>query len=136
MLHYLIDYGCFALGVILYMLAKIDEYKKMAAANPDPKIKYDRNHFISDEWINFTRLAIGGIALILFTPMLTGGASVDIKSTEGVVIANIEMKTLLMPFYFLTGYSGSSGLFAFFGKYKKTLFNRVGVDDSNNKNNP
>jgi len=129
MIHYLIDYGCFALGVVLYMLAKIDEYKKMAEANPDPKIKYDRDHFISAEWINFTRLAIGGIALILFTPMLTGGASVDIKSTEGVVIANVEMKTLLMPFYFLTGYSGSSGLFAFFGKYKKTFFNRVGVDD-------
>lgn len=130
MIHYLIDYGCFALGVVLYMLGKIEEYKAMAKANPDPKIKYDRNHFINDEWINFTRLAIGGIALIAFTPMLTGGASVDIKSTEGMTIANIEMKTLLMPFYFLTGYSGSSGLFAFFGKYKKTLFNRVGVDDS------
>lgn len=136
MIHYLLDYGCFGLGVFLYLLAKVEDYKKMADSNPDPKVVYDRKHFINDEWINFTRLAIGGIALIAFTPMLTGGASVDIKSTEGVVIANIEMKTLLMPFYFLTGYSGSSGLFALFGKYKKTLFNRVGVDDSNNKNNP
>jgi len=129
MIHYLIDYAVFALGVVLYLLGKIQEYKNMAKANPDPKVVYDRKHFIDDEWINFARLAIGGIALIAFTPMLTGGASVDIKSTEGAVIANIEMKTLLMPFYFLVGYSGTSGLFAFFGRYKKTLFGRVGVDD-------
>lgn len=130
MLHYLLDYGCFALGAVLYMLGKIQEYKTMAKANPDPKVVYDSKHFINDEWINFARIAIGGIALIIFTPMLTSGASVDIKSTEGVTITNIEMKTLLMPFYFLVGYSGSSGLFAFFGKYKKTLFNRVGVSDN------
>lgn len=129
MIHYLLDYGCFALGVVLYMLGKIEEYKILAKSNPDPKIIYDRKHFIDAEGINFTRLAIGGIALIAFTPMLTGGASVDIKSSEGAIITNLEMKTLLMPFYFLVGYSGSSGLFAFFGKYKKTLLNRVGVDD-------
>ena len=130
MIHYVLDYGCFALGVILYMLGKIQDYKAMAKANPDPKVVYDIKHFMEDELVNFVRIIIGGIALVAFTPMLTGGASVDIKSTEGVTIANVEMKTLLMPFYFLVGYSGSSGLFAFFGKYKKTLFNRVGVQDN------
>ena|SRR5687767_5146866 len=129
MLHYLLDYGSFLLGSILYILGKIQEYKAMAKANPDPKIVYDRKHFIEDEWINFARILIGGIALVIFMPMLIGGATVDIKSAEGNVITNIEMKTILAPFYFLVGYSGSSGLFAVLGKYKKTLFNRVGVDD-------
>lgn len=130
MLHYLLDYGAFLLGSILYILGKISDYKDMAKANPDPKVVYDTRHFLNNEWINFARLIIGGIALVIFMPMLIGGASVDIKSTEGAVIANLEMKTLLAPFYFLTGYSGSSGLFAIFGKYKKTLLNRVGVQDT------
>lgn len=130
MLHYLLDYGSFLLGSILYILGKVSDYKAMAKANPDPNVVYDTKHFLNDEWINFARLIIGGIALVIFMPMLIGGASVDIKSTEGTVITNLEMKTLLAPFYFLTGYSGSSGLFAIFGKYKKTLLNRVGVQDT------
>lgn len=130
MIHYILDYGAFLLGSVLYILGKIQEYKLMAKANPNPKVIYDTKHFLSDEWINFARLIIGGIALVIFMPMLIGGASVDIKSTEGAIITNLEMKTLLAPFYFLVGYSGSSGLFAIFGKYKKTLLNRVGVQDN------
>jgi len=132
MLHYLLDYGAFLLGSVLYVLGKIGDYKEMAKANPDPKIVYDTKHFMNEEWINFARLIIGGVALVIFMPMLIGGANVDIKSTEGVVITNLEMKTLLAPFYFLVGYSGSSGLFAILGKYKKTLLNRVGVNDNSN----
>lgn len=131
MLHYIIDYGAFLLGFILYILGKVQDYKAMAKANPDPKIIYNKRHFIDDEWVNFVRIIIGGIALVLFMPMLIGGATVDIKSTDGAVITNIEMKTVLAPFYFLIGYSGSSGLFAVLGKYKKTLLNRVGVSDNN-----
>lgn len=130
MLHYLLDYGSFLLGSVLYVLGKIQEYKEMAEANPDPKIVYDRKHFIEKEFINFARILIGGVALVIFMPMLIGGASVDIKSAEGAIITNIEMKTILAPIYFLVGYSGSSGLFAIFGKYKKTLLNRVGVSDN------
>lgn len=130
MFHYFIDYGAFLLGAVLYVLAKIQEFKEMAEANPDPKIVYNTKHLFEKEWINFARLLIGGIALVIFMPMLIGGASVDIKSTEGAIITNLEMKTILAPFYFLVGYSGLSGLFAIFGKYKKTLLNRVGVSDN------
>lgn len=130
MIHYLLDYGAFVLGFILHVLGKIREYKQMAKANPDPKIVYDKRHFIEDEWVNFAYVLVGGIGLVIFMPILIGGASVDFKSAEGSVIANIEIKTLLAPFYFLIGYSGSSGVFAILGKYKKTLFNRVGVDSN------
>lgn len=129
MLHYLLDYGSYLLGGILYILGKIEDYKKMAKANPDPKVVYNTKHFLSDEWVNLTRLMIAGVGLVIFMPMLIGGASVDIKSTDGVVIANLDMKTLLAPFYFLTAFSGTSGVLGVFGKYKKTLLNRVGVDN-------
>lgn len=131
MLHYLLDYGSFLLGAVLFVLAKVQEFKEMAEANPNPKIIYDTRHLFEKEWINFARLIIGGVALVIFMPMLIGGATVDIKSAEGNVITNLEMKTILAPFYFLVGYSGLSGLFAIFGKYKKTLLNRVGISDNN-----
>lgn len=127
--HYAIGYGAFVLGAVLYALSKVQEYKDMAEANPDPKIVYSARKFIGKEIINFARLFIGGIALVIFMPMLIGGATVDIKSAEGVVITNLELKSVLIPIYFLTGYAGNSALFSLFGKYKKTLLSRVGVDD-------
>lgn len=128
MVHYLLDYACFALGFLLFILRKIKDYKALAKANPNPNVIYDRKHFINDELVNFIMIAIGGIALVIFTPMMTGGAAIDIKNSEGsVIVANLEIKAVLMPLYFFIGYSGS--LFAFFGKYEKTLLRGVGVDD-------
>ncbi len=129
MWHYLIDYGAFLLGVTLYMLAKIQEFKEMAEANPDPKIIYNTRHMFDKEWVNFVRLLIGGIALVWFMPMLIGNATVDIKNEAGAVITTLAFSTILLPTYFFVGYSGTSGLFAIFGKYKKTLLNRIGADD-------
>jgi len=129
MINYIFDYAAFLLGSVLYVLGKIQEFKELAEANPDPNVKYDFKHMISKEAINFIRLLVGGIALVWFMPMLIGGATVDIKSTEGAVITTLALQTLLLPFYFFVGYSGNSALFAIFGKYKKTLLNRVGVQD-------
>lgn len=129
MWHYLIDYGAFLLGAILSILGTIQDYKKMAEANPDPKIIYDAKHLLDKEWVNLARLLIGGIALVLFMPMLIGGITVDIKNTSGNVVTTLAMATVLTPFYFLIGYAGLTGLLAVFGKYKSTLLNQVGVDD-------
>lgn len=129
-MQYLFDYGSFLLGAFLYMLGKIEEFKQMAEANPDPKVVYDLKHLIYKEWVNFTRLLVGGVALIIFLPMLIGGATVDLKSVEGAVITTISLEALLRPFYFFIGYSGLSALLSVFGKYKKTLLNRVGVDSN------
>jgi hypothetical protein len=126
---YLLGYGSFVLGAVLFLLGKADNYKKMAKANPDPKIIYSTKNFLSEESINLARLFIGGVALVIFAPMLIGGVTVDVKNTTGNVIATLPLKAALAPFYFLTAYAGNSALFAFFGKYKKTLMNGVGVDD-------
>jgi hypothetical protein len=128
MWHYLMDYGAFLLGSILCILGTIEDYKKMADANPDPKIVYDANHFLHKEWINLARLLIGGVAIILFMPMLVGGTTVDIKNSSGNVVTTLTMATVLTPFYFLVGYSGVNGLLAIFGKYKNTFMKQAGVE--------
>ena len=128
---YLLGYGSFLLGVVLYILGKMQKFKDLADANPDPKVKASWKNMVSKEAINFARLLIGGLALIFFAPMLTGGVSVDFKSTEGVVITTLSLKDILIPFYFFIGYGGNSALFNFFGVYEKTLLNRVGVQEPN-----
>jgi hypothetical protein len=130
MIQYLFGYGSFLLGAGMYILGKIQEFKEMAEANPDPKIVYSLKHLIQKEWVNFVRLLIGGVALVIFLPMLIGGATVDLKNVQGSVITTVSLETLLIPFYFFVGYSGLSGLLSLFGKYKKTLLNQVGVDSN------
>ena len=117
------------MGAVLCILGVIEDYKKMADANPDPKIVYDARHFLHKEGINLARLIIGGIALVLFMPMLVGGTTVDIKNASGNVVTTLKMATVLMPMYFFVGYSGVNGLLAIFGKYKNTFMKQVGVDD-------
>lgn len=128
-LNYILGYLAFLLGVALYVLSKVQEYKQMAKSNPNPTVKFSFGGFWSDEWVNFVRLLLAGIALVVFMPMLIGGATVDIKSTAGNVITTLALKAVLIPMYFFLGYSGNSAIFALFGKYKKTLLNQVGVED-------
>lgn len=101
----------------------------MAESNPDPKISYSTKAMFNKEWVNFVRLLIGGIALVILLPMLVGSATLDVKSAAGSVVSTFALKSVLIPLYFFIGYSGNSALFALFGKYKKTLLERVGVDE-------
>ncbi len=130
MLHYFLDYGCFLLGSALYVLGKCAEYKKLAKQHPDQSVNFNLNDFFNEEWINLTRFYIGGVALIIFMPMLIGDGFVELKGADGAVLLSLELKEALMPFYFLTAYGGNSALFAVFGKYKTTFMNKVGVEDN------
>lgn len=131
MIEYFYDYGAFLLGAALHVLGKLQDFKQMAKSQPNQNVKVSLMAMASDEWINFARLLIGGVALVIFTPKMIGGTMVEIKNIAGQVVSTIEMKTMLLPFYFLIGMAGNSALFAYFGKYKKTLFNQVGVDSTN-----
>jgi hypothetical protein len=128
MIQYILGYGCFLLGAVLYILGKIQEYQQMADANPNPRVIFSTKDMFRKEIINLLRLLIGGIALVIFMPKLAGGTTVDFKNVSGQVVTTVAFQTLLLPFYFIVGYSGNSALFTLFGKYKKTLFNQVGVD--------
>lgn len=128
-LHYAIGYALFVLGAVLYCLAKVQEYKDMAEANPDPKIIYNTRRFLNKEMINFIRLFLGGIALVIMMPMLIGGTVVEIKNSEGSLLTSISLKSALMPFYFVVGLGGTSLLFSIFGRYRKTLLSRLPPED-------
>lgn len=105
----------------------------MAEANTNPSVVYSLKNFLNKEWINILQLYIGGAALVVFLPMLIGGATVDIKTTSGAVLSTFALKAILIPVYFILGYSGNSAVFNVFGKYKKTLLDPIGGNDSNDK---
>jgi hypothetical protein len=130
MLHYLFGYGAFLLGALLYILSKVQEYRDMADANPNPDVVHKNKTMFQKESINIARLLIGGVALVIFMPMLIGGATVDFRTAEGQLLTTLTLKSVLIPLYFFMGYAGNSALFSLFGKYKKTLLNRVGADDT------
>jgi len=129
-MQYLLGYACFLLGAFLHILGKIQEYKKMAKANPDPKINYSTKAFFSDEAINFAWLLTAGIALVIFLPMLAGSITVQFVNSSNVVVAKGEFRTLLLPAFFFIGYGGNSALLNLYGKYKNTFLNSVGVQSN------
>ncbi len=133
MINYLLGYGAFVLGSVLYLLSKIRDFKRQA--KPIPGMEFNYKQFWNDELINIIQLYVGGIALVIFLPMMIGGATVDIKSTSGVVITTLALKATLIPMYFILGWSGNSALFSLFGKYKKTFLNQLGVEDETKNNN-
>lgn len=133
MINFLVGFGAFVFGSILYLLSKIKEYKLMAEANTNPSVVYSLKNFLNKEWINILQLYIGGAALVVFLPMLIGGATVDIKTSSGSVLSTFALKAVLIPMYFILGYSGNSAVFNVFGKYKKTLLDPIGGNDSNDK---
>ncbi len=130
MIHYLFGYGCFLLGVLIYILMKAQKLRELGEANPDPRVSFGWRKFFNKEYINCIMLLLGGVALVVFAPSLVGGAMVDVKSSEGAVVTTVSMQSILDPFYFLTGLAGPSALFSLFGKYEKTLLNKIGVDPS------
>lgn len=121
MLNYFLGYGAFLLGSLLYLLGKVQDYRDTAKANPDPKVKYSTKDFFNNEWVNIARLLVAGIGLVIILPMIIPGANVQVVNSEGAKIGSMPMKATLIPMYFLLAYSGNSAIFAFFGKYKKTL---------------
>lgn len=129
-LHYVLDYGCFALGAVLYILSKIQEYKDMAELNPNPKVVYNARNYFNKEVINFVRLFLGGIALVIFSPMLIGGAVVEVQNAQGAVMFSVSMKSALMPLYFTVGLGGTALLFSVLGRYKKTLLSKLPPEEN------
>ena len=89
MINYLLGYGAFVLGSVLYLLSKIRDFKRQA--KPIPGMEFNYKQFWNDELINIIQLYVGGIALVIFLPMMIGGATVDIKSTSGIVITTLAL---------------------------------------------
>jgi hypothetical protein len=129
MLNYFLGYAAFLFGSLFYILTKIQEYKTTAKLNPNPAVAYSLKDLISEEWINILKMYLGGIALVWLFPKLVGGSTVELKTAAGITLLNLSVKAACVPIYFFFGYSGNSALFAFFGKYKKTILSQVGADE-------
>jgi hypothetical protein len=129
MINYVYGYIAFVFGSLFYILIKIRDYKAAAKANPSPTVKYSLRSLIEEEWVNIALMYLGGIALVWLFPKLIGGATVEIKTANNILLTAMSLKAACIPIYFFFGYSGNSALFAFFGQYKKTLLSKVGVED-------
>lgn len=132
---FLIGYGAFTLGSLIYLLMKVNSFKRQAKSNPNPNFVFSAKDFFSDEWINIAVLWLGGIALVLFLPTLTGGTVVDIVNSKGVTMTSLPLKTALAPMEFMIGLGGNSTLFSLFGKYQKTFLNQLGVEQDKKDDN-
>lgn len=125
-LNYTLGYVAFLFGMLIYLLGKINEYKKLAKAHPNPLVNFSLSKLWSSEWANVIQVLLGGLALVIFLPMLIGNYQVDFKSSSGAIIATVNLKAVLIPLYFFIGYSGNSAVFMILGKYKKELISKIG----------
>lgn len=128
-LNYALAYAAYLLGAALFILDIIGKYKRIAEANPEPSIVFNGKIFWSKEWVNVIRILLLGIAtMILLIPL--GGISVTFVNSSGAEMFTTSIKVLLFPLYFVFGYSGGRATLAIAGQYKKTLYDKVGITDS------
>jgi hypothetical protein len=125
-LNYFLGFAAFMFGMIIHILGKVQEFKSMAEANQDPKVVFSYKKLLDKEWINMVRAILGGIAIIVFLPMLIGDYKTQFLKEDGTVMFTMNLKALLIPLYFFIGYSGSSAIFNILGKYKKDLLANIG----------
>lgn len=129
MIQYIIGFLIFFFGSLFYLLSKIKDYKALAEANTNSDVNFSFKTFIKKESLNLIQLYLGGLAIVIFLPYIIGGATVELKSANGGVISNFEVKEVLMPMYFMIGWAGNSAIINIFGKYKKTLLDPIGGND-------
>jgi hypothetical protein len=132
-MNYLIGLALFTFGMVIYLLVKIRDYKQKAKAILDPTVKFHLDQFWDDELLNLIILFLSGAAVVAGLPFIIGGAVVKIETSAGGVLYTMPMRAALFPMDFILGFSGNQLVFAVIGKYKKTFFNQIGVDESKDK---
>ena len=134
-LNYFLAYGVYLLGAVLFFLDVVSNYKKAADANPNPNVQFNGKVFWSKEWINIVRVLLLGVATMIFL-IPFGSMSVDFKNSSGDVMFNTSVKVILLPLYLVFGWSGGKATIAIAGRYKKEIYNNVGIKDEDNGQQP
>lgn len=125
-LNHLIAYAVYLLGAALFILDLIGKYKKMADANPNEHITFNAQVFWKKESINIIKILLWGVATpILLVPF--SGMSVSFHNTAGEVMFTTSVATVLLPLYFIFGYSGGRAQIALAGQYKKGFYEKLGI---------
>lgn len=128
-LNYILAYCCYLLGAALFVLDIIGRYKNIANANPNPSIIFNSKIFWQKEGVNIIKILLWGIATpILIIPL--NGINVEFHNTAGAVMFTTSVKVLLFPLDFIFGYSGGRATIAVAGVYKKELYEKVGITDT------
>lgn len=130
-LYNLAGYGSFLFGMLIYLVGKAEDFKKLADANPNPNVKFSMADMFKKEGFTLVKMALGGLALVIFLPMLIGGSVVVFQNSHGDEIGRVAMKAAFIPLYFFVAMSGSSAVFAVLGKYRNDLMKGIGVEDVN-----
>lgn len=125
----LIAYCVYLLGAALFMLDVVGKYKKIAEANPNPRICFNAKIFWSKESINIIKILLWGVATPILIIPLTG-MSVAFHNSAGAVMFTTSVKVILMPIYFIVGYSGGRITMSVAGQYKKELYEKVGITEA------
>lgn len=129
MINYFIAYGVYLLGAALFLLDVVGKYKNIANANPNPNIVFNAKIFFNKEWVNIARILLLGVAtMVLLIPL--SGVDVDFKNASGGVMFSTSVKVILLPLYLVFGWSGGKATIALAGKYKKDLYDKVGITDT------
>lgn len=122
----LIAYAVYILGAALFLLDVIGKYKKMADANPNPSIVFNAHIFWQKEWVNIIKILLWGVAVPILIIPLTG-MSVTFVNSTGAAMFTASIKLILLPIYFICGYSGGRAQIAIAGQYKKTFYEKLGI---------
>jgi hypothetical protein len=128
----LIAYSVYLLGAALFILDVIAKYKRIAEANPNPSIAFNAKIFWRKESVNIIKILLWGIATPILIIPLTG-MSVAFHNSAGALMFTTSVKVILMPIYFIIGYSGGRATMAIAGQYKKELYDKVGIKDDTSK---
>lgn len=129
----LIAYAVYILGAALFLLDVVAKYKKLAKANPNPSIVFNAHIFWQEEWVNIIKILLWGVALPFLLIPLTG-MSVTFHNTAGADLFTVSVKLILLPLYFICGYSGGRAQIAVAGQYKKAFYEKLGITkDSDNE---
>jgi hypothetical protein len=129
-LNYLLSFGAYSLGALIYILDQIKKYQDVAETSPDPKITYQKKNFWQKEKVNVIQIGLYGIVSVIFLPYILGGSAIQLASSSGSVIWSLPMQTALIPAQIIIGWSGGRAVIAFMGNSKKELYKKVGITDA------
>lgn len=128
-INYLLSYGAYLLGALIFILDQIKKYEDIANANPDPSITYKRLSFWRKERINIIQIVLYGIVSVIILPRMFGGTTIDFKTESGSVMYSLALKAALIPLQVIVGWSGGRVVLALMGKTKGELYKKVGITE-------
>jgi len=124
----LILFASYLLGAGIFIIDLIKKYEDIAAANPDPNIKY-QGFWKKERW-NIIQIILWGIVAVIILPWIVGGNSIALHNADGEDVWHMPVKIALTPMMIYAGWGGGRLIMKLLGKSGKELYKKVGIDDN------